>query len=320
MLKDKILRELYKTRIMISGEALAEKFGVSRNAVWKSIKQLQNEGFAIAASTNKGYFLENCGKALSPILIKEELGESAFGKELYYFPELNSTNLKAKELAENGCAHGTVVIAASQTAGKGRLGRQFYSPREKGLYMSIVVRPEKHPGNAMLITSMCAAATAKAVEAVAPVKVYIKWVNDLFIGGKKVCGILTEAGIKLEDQSIDYVVIGIGVNCGKQTFPAELSEIATSLENEVPVPVNKNRLAAEIIKNISAGLADLESKKFLGDCRKRSNILGKPITVFRGEAQFPAIALDIDDSGALLIRTQDGQTLALNSGEVSIRL
>lgn len=320
MLKDKILRELYKNRIMISGEALAEKFGVSRNAVWKSIKQLQNEGFAIAASTNKGYFLENCGTALSPALIKEELGESDFGKELYFFPEINSTNLKAKELAENGCADGTVVIAACQTAGKGRHGRQFYSPDEKGIYMSIVVHPEKHPGNAMLITSMCAAATAKAVEAVAPVKVYIKWVNDLFIGGKKVCGILTEAGLKLEDQSIDYVVIGIGVNCGKQSFPPELRDIATSLENETSVQVNKNRLASEIIKNVSAGLADLETKKFLNDCRKRSNILGKTVTVHRGEDKFPAMALDIDDGGALIVRTQDGQTLALNSGEVSIRL
>lgn len=320
MLKDEILRTLYQNRVMHSGEALAAKFGVSRNAVWKSIKQLQSEGFCIAASTNKGYFLESCGSTLSPVILEEELQNSAFGKPIHFFKTLGSTNTQAKALAEAGAPDGTVVIAETQTAGKGRLGRQFHSPGKKGVYFSLLVRPARFGSNTMLLTSMCAAAVAEAIESMAPVKVQIKWVNDLLLGGKKICGILTEAGLHLEDQSIDYIVIGIGVNCGRQSFPAALKGIATSIENECGTVIHRSLLIATILKNIENGFKTLAEKPFLNICRERSAVIGKTIAVCRGEERLPATALGISDTGALLVRYQDGREEALSSGEVSVRL
>lgn len=319
MLKDEILKELYSNRVMISGEALAEKFGVSRNAVWKSVKQLQSEGFSIAASTNKGYFLESCGQTLSPVIIERETQSSSYCKPLLFFERLPSTNLKAKELAANGYPSGTVVAANSQSDGKGRMGRSFYSPAGNGVYFSLLIRPKFCGEETMLITSMCAAAAAEAIEALARVKVQIKWVNDLMIGGRKVCGILTEAALNLEDRSIDSIIIGIGINCGKQVFPAELKNIATSIDNESGGTVNRSLLIAEVLKRIEAGFAALSKREFLSACKKRSSLLGKRITVCRGETLTPATALDIDDSGALIVRYENGRKEALNSGEVRVR-
>lgn len=320
MLKDEILKTLYQNRVMLSGEALAAKLGVSRNAVWKSIKQLQSEGFAIAASTNKGYFLESCGRTLSPVIIEQELQNSAFGRPLLFFDQLPSTNTKAKALAEAGYPSGTVVVAGSQSAGKGRLGRKFYSPAGQGVYFSLLVRPELFGDHTMLLTSMCAAAAAQAIETLARVQVQIKWVNDLLIGGRKICGILTEAGLNLEHQSIDFIVIGIGINCGKQNFPSELKTIATSIENESGTVIHRSLLVAEVLKQIEAGFQSLAQKPFLNACRERSAVIGKPITVCRGEQRTPATALNIDDNGALLVRYADGREEVLRSGEVSVRL
>lgn len=320
MLKDNILKTLYTNHVMVSGEALAEKFGVSRNTIWKNIRQLQREGFVITASTNKGYFLESCGRALSSVIIEQELCNCGFGKPIEFFETLNSTNIKAKALGELDYPSGTLIVAEAQSAGKGRLGRQFYSPGKQGVYFSILVRPQDFDYDPMLITSMCAAATAEAIEKTAPVKVSIKWVNDLYIKNKKVCGILTEAGLKLEDQSIDYIVIGIGINCGKQTFPAELRAIATSIENECDITVNRNRLIAETVKNIENGFKTMHEKAFINVCRARSNIIGKEITVCRGEKQYTATALRIEDNGALKIRDSAGNTEQLQFGEVRIKL
>ncbi|MBQ7288851.1 MAG: biotin--[Clostridia bacterium] len=320
MLKDEILKLLYTQRVMLSGEALAARFGVSRNAVWKAVKQLQKEGFAVTASTNKGYFLEGCGRTLSPVVLEAELQDAAFGKPLHFHSTLDSTNIKAKALAETGAPGGTVVLAESQTAGKGRLGRTFYSPAQQGVYFSLLLRPESFGENAMLLTSMCAVATAEAIEAVAPVKVQIKWVNDLLIKGKKVCGILTEAGFCLEEQRMDYVIVGIGVNCGPQAFPPELRDIATSIENETGIPLNRSLLVAEILKRIEIGLKTMENRAFLSACRSRSALLGKTVTVYRGAACYSATAVGIDDEGALQVKTQDGVVQSLVSGEVRVRL
>ena len=319
MLKDDVLKELYESRVVVSGEALAERLGVSRNAVWKCIKQLKKEGFVISASTNKGYFLEACKSALSPVIIQSELDANKLDCELLFFDEINSTNTKAKELAEQGYKNGTVVIARTQTGGRGRLGRKFYSP-ESGLYLSIIARPVLIDSEASRITSMCAVATAEAIESVCPLKVYIKWVNDLFVNNKKTCGILTEAGLNLENRSIDYVVIGIGINCAKQTFPADLKDIATSLENECGLSVNINSLAVEIIKRVLAGINNIGDASIIKECRKRSILLGKTITVLCGENSYDATATGIDDDGGLVVKLADGQIKTLKSGEVSVRL
>ena len=319
MLKDDVLKELYENRTMVSGEALAEKLGVSRNAVWKCIKQLKKDGFVISASTNKGYFLEGCGDVLSPVIIQSELDANKLDCKLLFFDEINSTNTKAKELAEQGYPNGTVVIAKTQTNGRGRLGRKFYSP-ESGLYLSILARPKLIDNEAAKITSMCAVATAEAIESVCPLKVYIKWVNDLFVNNKKTCGILTEAGLNLENRNIDYVVIGIGINCGKQAFPSELKDIATSLENECGVAVNVNKLAVEIIKKVLQGINNVGDASIIKECRKRSVLLGKSVTVLSGNDSYEATATDIDDDGGLVVKLKSGQIKTLKSGEVSVRL
>ena len=159
-----------------------------------------------------------------------------------YLSEIDSTNRYLKELAATGAPEGTVVIANKQSAGRGRLGRSFFSPEEKGIYMSILLRPEIELERAVLITSMAAVAVARAVERVSTIPAQIKWVNDIFINRKKVCGILTEAGINTEKGSLDYAVLGIGVNVGSMEFPAELKEIATSVSNECGKEVSKNDL------------------------------------------------------------------------------
>lgn len=319
MLKDDVLKELYESKVVVSGEALAEKLGVSRNAVWKCIKQLKKEGFVISASTNKGYFLETCKSALSPVIIQSELDANKLDCQLFFFDEINSTNTKAKELAEQGYPSGIVVIARTQTNGRGRLGRKFYSP-ESGLYLSILARPTLIHNEASKITSMCAVAAAEAIESVCPLKVYIKWVNDLFVNNKKTCGILTEAGLNLESRNIDYVVIGIGINCAKQTFPTELKDIATSLENECAVPVNINKLTVEIIKKVLQGINNVGDSSIIKECRKRSVLLGKTVTVLSGNESYEATAIDIDDDGGLIVKLRSGHTKTLKSGEVSVRL
>lgn len=238
-----------------------------------------------------------------------------------YFAEIDSTNRYVKEIAVNGAVEGTVVIAEKQNAGRGRFGRKFFSPEEKGIYMSILLRPELELQQAVLITSMAAVAVARAIEKVSGISAQIKWVNDIFLNKKKVCGILTEAGINAEKQSLEYAVLGIGVNVGTMDFPEELADIATSVCNECGFFVEKETLIEEILKELEQWYPTLWNGSFLEESKARSILLGKEIRVVDSMAEggsYPAKAVDLDEMGHLVIE-RNGEREVLNSGEVSIR-
>lgn len=238
-----------------------------------------------------------------------------------YFEELDSTNRYVKELAAGGEPEGTVVIANRQSAGRGRLGRSFFSPEDTGIYMSILLCPEISLERSVLITSMAAVAVARAIENVSGVTAQIKWVNDIFLNKKKVCGILTEAGLDAEKGTFAYAVLGIGVNVGRMEFPEELKKIATSVSNECGFNVNKEQLIEEILKELELWYQTLCTGDFLKESKKRSVLLGKEITVLDETVpggSYSAKALDINELGNLVIE-RDGIAQVLNSGEVSIR-
>lgn len=217
-----------------------------------------------------------------------------------------STNETAKKLAQDGDGN-VVVISDSQTGGKGRMGRRFHSSKGCGIYMSILRRQ----WNVNLLTVKAAVAVSRAIEKLYPVEVKIKWVNDLFINGRKICGILCESGFT--EGSADYAIAGIGINVHAAEFPPELSDIATSIENECGIMESRNRLIAEILNEMD------NDADFINEYRKRSNILGKRIKVICADKEFYALAEEIDDSGALLVKTED-EIKKINAGEVSIRI
>ena len=251
--------------------------------------------------------------------IRRWLTAGKFGRELEIHDRIDSTNNRAKALAADGAPHGLTVIAEAQTGGKGRLGRSFFSPEGTGIYMTVILRPDCAPEKANLLTSMAAVAAARAVEKVSGADVKIKWVNDLYLNDKKICGILTEAGLGQEAGRLAYAVVGIGINAGKMEFPPELRDVATSVANETGISPDRNRLIAEVLNELEILFGDLETGAFLAESRRRSNILGRTVTVIRGEERYPARAVDIDGQGRLIVETERGRT-CLDSGEVSIRV
>ena len=316
--KEKLLTMLTAGKDL-SGEALARELGVSRNAVWKAMAQLREQGYGIEAVTNRGYRLVSSPERLSREEISRFLTTKAVGRTMEIHDTLDSTNIRAKTLAAEGAPHGLAVIADAQSRGRGRLGRSFFSPGRAGIYLSYVLRPACNPGQAALITSLTAVAVAEAIERVADADVKIKWVNDLYLGGKKICGILCEAGMGMEAGQLDYVVAGIGVNTGETAFPRELEQIATSIANETGRTPDRNRLIAEISNRLEERFGQLETGEFLEESRRRSNVIGQQVTVLEGGRQYPAMAEGIDGQGRLLIRTEEG-TACLGFGEVSLRL
>ncbi len=316
---DDVLAVLTQADAPVSGERLARRLGVSRNSVWKAIEQLRREGYAIEAATNRGYRLIEAPDRVSISRIRPWLRPGEIGGRMELHRTLDSTNTRAKAIAATGAPHGYLVIAESQTGGKGRMGRSFFSPEHSGVYITYVLRPSLLAEKAVMITSMAAVAVARAIEAVADVKVGIKWVNDLYINARKVCGILCEASMNFESGQLEYVVLGIGVNVAAMRFPEELADIATSIENEWGRPVSRCRLIAEISNQLNAFYGQLESRAFMAENRQRSIVIGRDVQVIRGGASFPARALDIDDQGRLVIQTVEGVS-RVNSGEVSLKL
>lgn len=317
--KDRVLAALAEAGGEVSGEELARRLGLTRNSVWKAIARLREEGYAIDAATHRGYRLRGGREPLSEAGVRAHLTARTFGRALELHATIDSTNSRAKALAAQGAPHGTLVCARAQTGGRGRFGRPFYSPADGGVYMSFLLRPRLPAERAVLLTSMTAVAVARAIERLAEVEVKIKWVNDLFIGGKKVCGILCEAGMDFESGQLDYAVAGVGVNTARAAFPPELAEIATSVGNACGREISNNRLVAEICNEMEELYGSLADGGFMAEYRARSNVTGRRIWILRGGAREAAEALDVDDQGGLVVRTDAGVE-TLRSGEVSIRL
>lgn len=292
----------------ISGGELSRSLNISRNAVWKAVKSLESEGFVIESVTAKGYRLGN-SDVLMPELIP--------GRNAVILKETDSTNNYAKKLAAKGEAAGTVVIAETQTGGKGRLGRKFESPKGSGLYMSMILRPKFDISLSPLITSAAAVAAAEAVEELCGCRVDIKWVNDLYVNGRKICGILTEASLSMEMNSLEYAVVGIGINTASHDF-GELSSRVTDLESETGVRVNRCELCGKIADRLEYWLDNMENRLHLGEYRRREMLTGHMITASFGGKTITGKAVGIDENANLTVETENNETLVLTSGEASL--
>ena len=308
----------------ISGEYIAAQLKVSRNAVWKAIKELEKDGYQISAATNLGYCLHEDNDILSVQGMLPYLQDKEASQHISIYDSLETTNKIAKKKAIAGAAHGSAVIAEAQTGGKGRYGRNFASPPGTGIYMSIVLCPKQFPFSAAtLITASIAVSVCEAIEALSDleVKPQIKWVNDIFMGGKKVCGISTEAAMDFETGSVQWIVVGIGVNFCKpqKDVPKELQEVFGTVFGEVRPSTTRNHLAAEILNRVAFSKAPLTQEEMLAAYRSRMFMLGEVVEVTSGDKHFEATALDIDDSGQLVVEKASGEIVTLHSGEVSAR-
>ena len=317
--KSEVLSALMAEAGGISGERLARRLGITRNSVWKAIGQLREDGYEIEAVTNRGYRLVSAPDRVTEAEIRRFLTAKVIGSRMEIHDTLDSTNLRAKALAAGGAPHGTMIVADSQRQGRGRFGRSFFSPEHSGVYVTYLLRPQMLAEQAVMITSMAAVAVARAIEAVAPVQAGIKWVNDIYIAGRKACGILCEAGLDFESGMLDYAALGIGVNVASMEFPEELRDIATSIVNECGRSVSRSRLIAEISNQLEALYPQLETGEFMAESRARSIVIGRDVIVLRGDRRFPAHVLDIDGHGCLVIRTEEGIS-RVNSGEISLKL
>lgn len=305
-----------------SGEELAEKLSLSRTAVWKAVNSLRGEGYAIDAVRNKGYRLAERTDILSAQGIRKYLQPVCAGLELAVLPEVGSTNAVVREKAMAGAPEGCVVIAASQTDGRGRVGRRFFSPAGTGIYMSLLLRPpHASPRQAVKLTTMAAVAACEAIEAVSGEQAQIKWVNDIFVAGKKVSGILTEASFGLEDGFLEYAVLGIGINAYPPPggFPEELEGIAGAVFRQ-PRDDGKNRLAAGFLNRFMACYSAPEKSGYAGRYRSRSLVIGREIQVLSPGRSQKAVALDVDEECRLIVQYPDGRVESLSSGEISVRL
>ena len=237
----------------ISGEEMANQCGVSRNAVWKAIRDLRGRGYSIEAVSNKGYKLSGGNDIISAEGIKAQLGDNGDRlSDIYVFDNLESTSDKAKELAMKGATHGTVVIAASQSSGRGRRDHSFFSP-EGGLYFSIVLKPEKLPStDSDTVTKYIGGAVVDSIKELTGISAYIDGINDLYVDGRKICGILLEAGSEFDSNTLQWIVAGIGINFDSDidSFPAEVRSRASSLFRPGQAAISKNELVADILGRI----------------------------------------------------------------------
>ena len=305
----------------LSGEDAAKLLGVSRNAVWKAVSALKKEGYNIEAVTNRGYRFKDSGDILSPAEIEKNLTTLKGKLDIEVKETVTSTNALLKEKAALGAPEGTVLIALSQTAGRGRFARKFFSPADSGIYMSILLRPRIPAESATLITTAAAVAVAEAAEKISGRKTGIKWVNDVLIDGKKICGILTEASLNIESGELDYAIPGIGLNIyePENGFPDEIKNIAGAILEERGSG-NKSRLAAAVLESFFKYYKDISERTYLNSYRERCIVLGKQINVLSSDGTRPATALDIDENCRLRVKYSDGKEEILSSGEVSIKI
>ncbi len=317
--KNKLLYLLEKNKgSVISGEKAAGELLVSRAAVWKAAQALREEGVEIVSEAGSGYSLHTVNDVLLEGALRAYLPQEEIS--LQVLKETPSTNGVAKAWAIEGAPHGSMVVAEKQTAGRGRLGRGFESP-PGGIYMSIILRPQAGWSESVLITAAAAVAVCRQVEKLCNIQLGIKWVNDLFFGSKKCCGILTEAGTNFENGAIDYIVVGIGLNYTTPAdfFTKEGDGVAASLYPSGNAPVGRTELIGNIYKELISLFEVLGKKDFLQEYSRRSIVLGKEVTVM-ANPPYTAKALAINEEANLLVETTQGEQKWLSSGEISIRL
>ncbi|HCF14652.1 MAG TPA: biotin--[acetyl-CoA-carboxylase] ligase [Eubacterium sp.] len=320
-MKEEILRLLRSADGYISGQELCNRFGVSRTAVWKAINQLKEAGYEIEAQQNKGYRLMAAPDLMTEAEIKSLMHTDWVAKEVLYFDTIDSTNTKAQELAEKGYPSGTLVVADKQESGKGRRGRSWVSPSGTGIFMTLMIKPDINPNNASMLTLVAALAVAKAITSVTGEEALIKWPNDIVINGKKVCGILTEMNAQFD--YINHIVVGIGINVHNESFPEEISQMASSLMIEAG---GKRFHRAQIIAETMSYFEQyydtfLKTQDLSALVREYDELLvnrNKSVRVLDPKEPFDGKAMGITPKGELIVDTWESRKL-VSSGEVSVR-
>ena len=318
----KILSALRENPGGVSGAQLAEQLGISRAAVWARIEELRAVGFDISASPHFGYRIVDEPDALLADDLLARLGKTkVIGRDIRVFEQTTSTNDVIEKLARDGVKEGVVVFAESQTKGRGRLGRKWISPAHKGLWFSILLRPDLRPQETTQLTVASATALRRAIQSETGLKPEIKWPNDILIGGKKVAGILTELSAELD--RVKHVILGIGidVNLDAKEFPAELKKTATSLKIETGETVSRAELAAAILRELDLDYARICAGKFTAvadEWEKHCVTIGKNVTVQIGGRKIRGCAEALDDDGALRLRTEHGHLERITGGDVTL--
>ena len=318
------------TNVYLSGQQLADQLGISRNAVWKAIKKLQDQGFVIETKAGTGYRLIQ----QSDIITKDYLEENLeIPCRIQLHDVLDSTNRVARELEASDVAGAPyLIIANEQTKGRGRLGRTFWSPPSTGLYMTLAFRPDFGLDKAMLITVIAAIAVCRAIDQVTGLNPKIKWVNDIYLNEKKICGIMTEAQTNFETGNIEKIILGIGINCFECQFPEDLTETATYMASPKK-EFTRAQLAAAVVNQFFSCLKEPDTSRLIREYKGRCFILGEQITVYNTiTGQSPdrntkggikARAIDIDSNGGLVVEYMEGRRMremeTITTGEVSIR-
>ncbi|WP_028539165.1 biotin--[acetyl-CoA-carboxylase] ligase [Paenibacillus sp. J14] len=307
----------------ISGEELSRRLSISRTAVWKQIAKLREEGYEFESAPRRGYRLTRQPDKLSHAGLLHALqGAQMFGKRLKLLDSTPSTQEEVRRLAEEGAPHGTLVLAEEQTAGRGRQGRRWYSPPGKGVWMSLLLRPDRQPLSiAPQLTLLTAVAVCRAIRKVTGVDVGIKWPNDILARGRKLCGIIVESAA--EDELIRYAVAGIGidVNLAASDIPPELEAIATSLLIESGQRIDRTSLIGAVVKELEQLYALYIQEGFapIGHLWEALSVtLGREIIVHTPNGVLQGMATGLDSSGALLLMDQNGQHFTIFSGEVQL--
>jgi len=319
-MKAEILAYLRACDGYLSGQELCKHFNVTRSAVWKAIHQLQKEGYEIEAVQNKGYRLISAG-VYGEAEIKSRIQTKWAGKELKYFDSTTSTNLLAKQAGEEGGVHGTLFVADEQTAGRGRRGRVWESPKGANIYFTILLRPEIDPNKASMLTLVMAHSVANAIGRLTGMTPGIKWPNDILLDGRKVCGILTE--MSAEKDYMHYVVCGVGINVQKQDFPEDLRIKAGTIEEITKNSVSKAHLLQLIMEEFEKDYESFIEAESLAPLQESYDALllnrDAEVKILDPKGEWTGIARGINAEGELLVETAEGEVTAVYAGEVSVR-
>lgn len=312
-LKNDILEILENNRTKdVSGQELAERLNVTRAAVWKTVKALKADGHSIEAVTNRGYRLKDESDVLSKEGIKSALKRSC---DVRVYPSVDSTNTTAKLAAVGGAPAGTVIAAEMQTGGKGRRGRSFYSPGGGGVYFSVILKPAVSAEESVFLTTAAAVAVSRAIERLTGKDARIKWINDVYVDGRKCVGILTEAIFDYESGGVESVIVGIGINVNVGEFPEDIKHKAGNIGK-----VSRSRLIALCVDNLMDICDGFPDKSHLDEYRKRCFVLGRNVTVISRDGEYEAKAESIDGQGRLVVTYDCGKTAVLSNEEVSVRI
>jgi BirA family biotin operon repressor/biotin-[acetyl-CoA-carboxylase] ligase len=319
-LKEEILKILLEGSGYISGQELSRSLQVSRTAIWKAIKQLESEGYIFEASTNKGYRLVSSPDVMTEAEVGHYLKTRYMGRRIVYLESVGSTNDEIKREAAAGAEEGLVIIAEEQYSGRGRKGRSWATSKGESIAASILLRPELSPEHAFSITPVLALSIVQGLEKEAGIKAGIKWPNDIVLDNKKLCGILTEMNAEMD--RINFIVVGMGMNINQPSFPSDISDIATSLRVHSGEAFSRKKIIAGILNCFEENYETYKKdrlKPMIPLLKEYSVVIGKHIRLVSPDSVREGTAVDMDEQGGLIVRLDNGETIMVISGDVSVR-